>query len=185
MVKTLLKIINKLGLLNRLMRTLVFRKILGRYNLVTSWRLLGCKIDDNVYLSARVNINLPQNVEIGSGTKISGKTVIDAWGKIRIGKNVLMNNEIKLFAGGHALDSPTFFEEVDSFSKAFINIGDYVWLPHNIIVLPGVTIGDFAVIGTGSVVTKNVPSYGVAAGNPARVIKERAKIEYTYVPSSW
>ena len=48
---------------------------------------------------------------------------------------------------------------------------------------PGVRIGDYAVIGTGSVVTGDIPDYAVAAGNPARVIKERAQVDYRYVPA--
>jgi acetyltransferase-like isoleucine patch superfamily enzyme len=46
-----------------------------------------------------------------------------------------------------------------------------------------VTIGNYAVIGTGAVVASDIPDYGIAVGNPARVVKERARIEYTYVPS--
>lgn len=53
----------------------------------------------------------------------------------------------------------------------------------HIIVLPGVTIGNYAVIGTGALVSNDVPDYGVAVGNPAKVVKERARIKYTYIPS--
>ncbi|HWF51442.1 MAG TPA: hypothetical protein VG294_12455 [Solirubrobacteraceae bacterium] len=64
-----------------------------------------------------------------------------------------------------------------------ISIGDYAWLPVRIIVLPGVTVGEAAVIGSGSVVTHDVPPYSVAAGTPARVKGERARHLYRYVPS--
>jgi serine acetyltransferase len=46
-----------------------------------------------------------------------------------------------------------------------------------------VTIGNYAVVGTGSVVSRDVPDYAVVAGNPARVIKERARVPYEYVPA--
>lgn len=55
-------------------------------------------------------------------------------------------------------------------------IDDYAWLGHNIIVLPGVTIGKHAIIGAGAVVTKDIPDYAIAAGNPAKVIKYRKTI---------
>ena len=53
-----------------------------------------------------------------------------------------------------------------------ITVGNNVWIGANVSVLPGVSIGDDAVIGAGSVVTKNIPSGVLAAGNPCRVIRE-------------
>jgi acetyltransferase-like isoleucine patch superfamily enzyme len=64
-----------------------------------------------------------------------------------------------------------------------ITIGDYAWLPLRIVVLPGVAIGYGAVVGTGSVVTHDVPPHTVVAGNPARVIGTRREVDFTYVPS--
>ena len=52
-------------------------------------------------------------------------------------------------------------------------MGDDVWIGTNSVVLPGVTIGKGAVIGAGTVVTKDIPEYAIAVGNPARVIKYR------------
>lgn len=53
-----------------------------------------------------------------------------------------------------------------------IRIGNNVWLGGNVVVLPGVTIGDNIVIGAGSVVTKDVPANSLAVGNPCRVVRE-------------
>jgi acetyltransferase-like isoleucine patch superfamily enzyme len=52
-------------------------------------------------------------------------------------------------------------------------IGSFVWMGFAVIVLPGVTIGDYSIIGAGSVVTKDIPPYSIAAGNPARVLRQR------------
>ncbi len=117
----------------------------------------------------------PRNVSIGAHSRIGGRVWIDSWGEITIGSNVLMNGEIDLLSTQHLIDHPRLKGE-----RLSISIGDYVWLPWKIIVMPGVKIGDYAVIGTGSVVTHDVPDYGVAVGNPARVVRERARIEYTY-----
>lgn len=57
--------------------------------------------------------------------------------------------------------------------KGRVVIGNAVWIGDSVIILPGVTIGDGAVIGAGSVVTKSVPAYSIAAGNPARVLRQR------------
>jgi acetyltransferase-like isoleucine patch superfamily enzyme len=54
-----------------------------------------------------------------------------------------------------------------------VTIGMYVWMGFGVSVLPGVTVGDYAVIGAGSVVTKDIPPYSIAAGNPARVLRQR------------
>ena len=58
-------------------------------------------------------------------------------------------------------------------SKGSVEIGNAVWIGDSVIILPGVKIGDGAVIGAGSVVTKSIPHFSVAVGNPARVIKMR------------
>jgi maltose O-acetyltransferase len=121
----------------------------------------------------------PKHVSIGAGSRIGGRVWIDSWGEITIGSNVLMNGEIDLFSTQHLLDHPRLKEE-----RRAVSIGDYAWLPWKIIVLPGVSIGSHAVIGSGSVVSRDVPDYGVAVGNPARVVKERARIEYKYVPAT-
>ncbi len=52
-------------------------------------------------------------------------------------------------------------------------IGSFVWMGFGVIVLPGVTVGDYSIIGAGSVVTKDIPSHSIAAGNPARVLRQR------------
>lgn len=58
------------------------------------------------------------------------------------------------------------------FSKGDVTIGDNVWIGDKATVLPGVTIGDGAVIAANTVVTHDVPAYSVVGGNPARIIKQ-------------
>ena len=124
-------------------------------------------------------MRVPSQVSIGAGSKLGGRVWIDSWGEVSIGSNVIMDGDIDLLTTQHFVDHPRFKGE-----RRFVAIGDYVWLPLKVIVLPGVTIGDYAVVGTGSVVTTDVAPYNVVAGNPARVIKERARIDYQYIPSA-
>jgi maltose O-acetyltransferase len=164
--------------LGRLMGRQMFRKLLGMRWRLAAWRALGARIEDNVGIGARVWMRWPQNVSIGEGSKLGGEIWLDAGGGIEIGRNVLITHECSLLSTEHALDSPKF-----KAVNAPIRVGDYVWIPYRVIVLPGTTIGDHAVIGSGSVVRGEVEPYAVAAGNPARVIGRRAEVEYTYVPA--
>ena len=110
---------------------------------------------------------------------MDGRLDIHAWAPIEIGRSVIFNDEVVLMGASHKPDSPQFGGQREP-----IKIGDYAWLPMRIIVLPGVTIGHAAVIGSGAVVTKDVPDYGIAVGNPAKVVKERARLDFSYVPAT-
>lgn len=155
-----------------------YRRMIGAAGRRRAWCLLGATIAETAMIGPKVWMRNPKHVTIGAGSRIGGRVWIDSWGEITIGANVLMNGEIDLLSTQHVIDHPHFKAE-----RLSVSIGDYVWLPWKIIVLPGVNIGNYAVIGTGSVVAHDVPDYGVAVGNPARVVKERARVEYTYIPT--
>jgi acetyltransferase-like isoleucine patch superfamily enzyme len=98
--------------------------------------------------------------------------------EIRLGNNVVINDDCILLTASHDIDSPDWRQ-----TRAPIVIEDQAWIATRAIVLPGVTIGRAAVVGAGAVVTKDVPAFHVVAGNPARTIKERRRMEYLYSPS--
>ena len=166
------------GVLGKLMYRTRFRRLIGPRGRREAWRALGARIADTVLISAGVTLRLPQNVTIGAGTKVGGRVRIESFARVDIGRNVLLN-DTDIYSTQHHLDHPRFLADHQP-----VKIGDYAWLPYKIIVLPGVQIGNYAVVGTGSVVSRDVPDYGVAVGNPARVVKERARIHYTYTPIS-
>jgi acetyltransferase-like isoleucine patch superfamily enzyme len=83
-----------------------------------------------------------------------------------------MGPDVVMMSSSHAfehLDVPV--NQQGSLPRQRITIGNDVWIGTRSIVLPGVTIGDKAVIGAGSVVTKDVPAYAIVAGNPAKIIR--------------
>jgi acetyltransferase-like isoleucine patch superfamily enzyme len=166
------------GYLQRLMWYYAFRKALGRDGRRKAWVALGAQIADTVAIGPGVVMRFPGKVKVGAGSKLGGRVWIDSWGEVTIGSNVLMTGDIDLLSTQHVVDDPNLKGD-----RRSVTIGDYVWLALKIVVMPGVTIGNYAVIGTGSVVSHDIPDYGIAVGNPARVVKERARIEYTYVPS--
>ena len=86
-----------------------------------------------------------------------------------IGDNVFIGPNVSIYTACHPLEAEhrnTFDEWTEP-----VTIGNNVWIGGSVTILPGVSIGDNAVIGAGSVVTRSVPPSVVAAGNPARVIK--------------
>jgi maltose O-acetyltransferase len=88
---------------------------------------------------------------------------------VTIGDRVLFGPAVQLLAVTHPLDAKLRAQGLEHAEP--IAIGDDAWLGGGVIVLPGVTIGDRAVVGAGSVVTRDVPADTVVAGNPARVIR--------------
>jgi acetyltransferase-like isoleucine patch superfamily enzyme len=104
-----------------------------------------------------------------------------------IGSFVSIANNVVIGGGRHPMEwvgmSPVFYEGRDSVKAKFsthsrapnlqVKIGHDVWIGRSAIVLPGVEIGDGAVVGAGAVVTKSVPPYAIVAGNPARLIRYR------------
>ena len=84
--------------------------------------------------------------------------------------NVFIGPNCGFYTSGHPLDYQTRNKGLE-YAKP-IKVGNNVWIGGNVIVLPGVTIGDNVVIGAGSVVTKDIPANVVAVGNPCKIIKE-------------
>ena len=81
----------------------------------------------------------------------------------------MLGPKVALYAVNHAIDPAVRSQGHDY--PVSITIGSNVWIGGSVVICPGVTIGDNTVIGAGSVVTKDIPSNVVAAGNPCRVIR--------------
>lgn len=122
---------------------------------------------------------VPENISIGDNVNIGPKADFDGTGGIEIGEGVIFGPGVIIYSRTHNFNSPDLaaipFDNV--FLTAKVTIKPYVWVGRNVIILPGVTIGKGAVIGAGAVVAKDIPDYGIAVGNPARVIKYRSNID--------
>jgi maltose O-acetyltransferase len=110
-----------------------------------------------------------RNVYIGDHTLVNYDCILMDCAEIHIGDHVLIGPRSQLITGLHPMDMATRASGLES--AAPIRIQNHAWLASNVIVLPGITIGEGAVIGAGSVVTKDVASKVFAAGNPCRVIR--------------
>lgn len=96
-------------------------------------------------------------------------TILDE-AKVTIGSHAFIGPNVSIYTACHPLDAAER-NTGDEWALP-VTIGDSVWIGGSATILPGVTIGDNVVIGAGSVVTRDIPSTCVAAGNPARVIKQ-------------
>lgn len=136
-------------------------------------------IGENIQLTAweqTPNQNLKPTICIGNNCNIRKGAHISAVGHIRIGNGVLTGTNVLINDNSHG---ETVLEQLNLAPerrplcyKGPINIGDNVWLGNNVCVLGGVTIGDGVIIGANAVVTKDIPSYSIAAGIPAKVIRK-------------
>jgi maltose O-acetyltransferase len=141
---------------SRRLREIYLRGWLGKLG-AKSGVQMGCRFLNGrkVFLGERNVINI--------GCLFDGRKF-----SIRTGSNVSIGPEATILTLGHDPRSATFEDRGGD-----VVIGDRVWIGYRAIVLPGVTIGEGAVVGAGSVVTKNVEPYAIMAGNPARKIGER------------
>jgi maltose O-acetyltransferase len=111
---------------------------------------------------------------IGGGTVINRRCIIDTRGRVFIGQNVSISSDVKIFTTEHDIDDPFF-----SGTEAPVVIQDRAFVGTAAIILPGVTLGEGAVLCAGSIATKSIPPFEVWGGSPARYIRDRSKrLEY-------
>lgn len=108
------------------------------------------------------------NITLGEGTYINMNCNFIDDGKIRIGKAVMFGANVSIATVGHPI-KPDMRKYM--YTDPVV-IGDNCWIGASVTICPGVTIGENAVVGAGSVVTKDIPANVVAAGNPCRVLRQ-------------
>lgn len=145
-------------------------------------RLLMKRFDSTSAISRNVDLRSPYRISIGAYTNINKDTVLDGRGGLIIGNNVDVAQETNIWTEQHDYN--------DSQYKAVckeVIIEDYVWLASRVTILPGVHIGRGAVVASGAVVTKDVPSLAIVAGVPAKIIGYRKEdaLQYKLGSRSW
>lgn len=131
--------------------------------------LLGSTVGDAFDILSPFYCDYGCNIFIGKNCFMNFNCIILDCARITIGDNVMMGPSVQLLAAKHPVLASERIKGPEL--TAPITIGNNVWLGGGVIVCPGVTIGDNTTIGAGSVVTKDIPSNVVAAGNPCRVIR--------------
>lgn len=133
------------------------------------------KTKDNFLIEQPFVCDYGYNIEIGENFYSNHNLTILDPGKIIFGDNVFIGPNCGFYTAGHPIDVELRNKGLE-YAKP-ITVGNNVWFGGNVVVLPGVTIGDNVVIGAGSIVVNDIPSNVVAVGNPCQVIKENEKTE--------
>lgn len=136
--------------------------------------LIGSR-GNNVWIAAPIYVDYGENIHIGKNVEINTNCVFLDCNRITIGNNCGIGPSVQIYAVTHPVKASERLPETSTFWKSFsapVTIGNNVWIGGSAIILPGVTIGDNSTIGAGSVVTHDIPSNCLAAGNPCKVIRK-------------
>ena len=164
----------------------ICRKILQRLNTAdrSDFDGIGKIVSELLGKSEGAFINPPFYCDYGSHIEVGKNffanyncTIIDV-AKVKIGDNCQFAPNVSIYTAGHPIH-PVSRNSLYEYGIS-VTIGDNVWIGGNTFIMPGVHIGSNTVIGAGSVVTKDIPDWVVAAGNPCRLIKEITEADKKY-----
>ncbi|MDM8212661.1 chorismate mutase [Enterococcus hirae] len=122
---------------------------------------------EKIYIEPAFHFDYGENIRVGENFYANFNCTFLDVAPITIGKNCLIGPNVQIYTAAHPLDPVKRNSGLESGEA--VTIGDNVWIGGNAVILPGILIGDDAVIGAGSVVTKDVEAGTVVRGNPARV----------------
>lgn len=144
---------------------------------VRQWYLsfIGMKMDGPVRFYPGFHIRAAKKIHIGSGVSIGPRVLLDGRMGLEIGDSAVIAYDAVIWSLNHD------YNDVDFAGKgAPVKIGPYAWICSRSVILPGITVGEGAVVATGAVVTKDVPPYAIVGGVPAKVIGHRDEKKYKY-----
>ncbi len=132
------------------------------------YRISGAKIGQGSIIHMGCSFFSLKEVRIGKDTLIGKNAFLDGRAALSIGDHVDIASDVMIYNSEHDINSEDFHATIGS-----VTIGDYVFIGPRAIILPGVKIGNGAIVGAGAVVTKDIPAFAIVGGVPAEVIGER------------
>jgi len=129
--------------------------------------------DGPVRLSKSARFTHAQKIHLGKWVHVGKQCYLNGEGGITVGDGTIFAPEVVILSSTHRhkQDKLIPYDEFDEFRP--VEVGKAVWLGYRSMIVPGVTIGDGAIIAMGAVVTKDVPNGAIVGGNPAKIIKQR------------
>lgn len=127
------------------------------------------KSDETTFLNPPFYCDYGSNIEVGKNCFINYNCTILDNAKVVLGDNCLLAPNVSIYTAGH-----TIHPAARALGYEYgipVTVGDNVWIGGNTVICPGVHIGSNTVVGAGSVVTRDIPEWSFAAGNPCRVIR--------------
>lgn len=164
----------------------VCRRILQKLNFIdrSDFDGIGKLVKELLGESEDAFINPPFYCDYGSHIKVGKNffanyncTIIDV-AQVTIGDNCQMAPNVSIYTAGHPVH-PVSRNSMYEYGIE-VTIGDNVWIGGNTVILPGVHIGNNVVIGAGSVVTKDIPDWTIAVGNPCKVVRKITEEDKKY-----
>jgi len=124
-------------------------------------------------IKVRFNADISPNIEIGDFSELGTRCMIQS--NVKIGNNVLMGPDVKIYSRNHKYEDIDIPIQFQGKSYQYTKLGDDIWIGANVIITAGCSIGSHSILAAGSVITKDVPSWGVVGGVPAEIIKFRKR----------
>jgi acetyltransferase-like isoleucine patch superfamily enzyme len=163
----------------RIHREFARRRAFARWplhgNVLEAFREGRLEIGEHTLLEPHVWLTAPDDarIRIGAGTFLNIAVMVASVGLVEIGDHCMFANGCFITDGSHRFDDPERPVPWQGFdSKGPTRVADNVWCGVNVVITSGVTIGERCVIGANSVVTSDIPPFSIAAGVPAKVLRE-------------
>lgn len=138
-------------------------------------RKLGIKMSKNVKFFNDFQVRNPKGIIIEDGVSIGPKVLLDGRCGLTIRRNAVIAYDAIIWTLNHDYNDEHFRGK-----GAPVEIGEYAWICSRAIIMPGISIGEGAIIASGAIVTKDVPAFSIVGGIPAKIIGNREKKEYSY-----
>jgi len=139
------------------------------------YRAMGMNLNRTAVIHRGLEVRSPRAIRIGPGSVVGFDAILDGRNGIVIGSSVNLSSQVAIWTMQHDYQDPDF-----DVKGGPVEVRDRAWLSFRSTILPGLTIGEGAVVAAGAVVTADVPPFVVVGGVPARIIGERTRdLRYT------